>query len=138
VSREARQNLTALAIAALVLILGAIAFSRPGVVLSISDETLADSVARNAGSGFGAVVPPRCRPRGEGWRCNVSVEIGGSSSTRRYQVDLAWDGCWTGSRPERKRGRENVSGSEREGGKRTGSESEEDDTLSGCVSLIDF
>jgi hypothetical protein len=131
VTRETRQNLTALAIAAVVVLLVVIAFSRPGAVLPISDETLADSVARNAGSAFGAIVPPRCRAeRGDRWRCLVSVEDGGTSATRRYEVEVGWDGCWSGTRPSRERGR-------RSPAKREPQESEEV-LLSGCVSLMDY
>lgn len=131
VSREARQNLTALAIAAVVVALVVVGFSRPGAVLPISDETLADSVARNAGSAFGAIVPPRCRAeRGDRWRCLVSVEDGGTSATRRYEVEVGWDGCWRGTRPspERRQG----SRGERE------RQVSEEVLLSGCVSLVDY
>jgi hypothetical protein len=131
VSRETRQNLTALGIAAVVLLLVVIAFSRPGAVLPISDETLADSVARNAGSAFGAIVPPRCRAeRGDRWKCLVSVEDGGTSATRRYEVEVGWDGCWRGTRPSRE-------GDGRARGKRERQEDEEV-LLSGCVSLVDY
>ena len=130
-SREARQNLTALAIAAAVVLIIVVAFSRPGAVLPISDETLADSVARNAGSAFGAIVPPRCRAeRGDRWRCLVSVDDGGTSATRRYEVEVGWDGCWRGTRPGRER-------DGRSGGRRE-READQQVLLSGCVSLVDY
>jgi hypothetical protein len=104
VSTEARRNLIALAVAALVLLVFAAFAFRPGVLLPITNNAVADSLALSS-----HIHNVRCHNASEGFRCTARFDSSSGKTTRHMLVHVGWDGCWrsrdvTGRHPERDSG----------------------------------
>jgi hypothetical protein len=104
VSEEARRNLIALGIVAVILAVFAAFAIRPGVLLPVTDHAVADSVelADDAHS-------VRCIHTHGAFRCVGKVGSFSDVSTLHLVVHVGWDGCWqsvdvTSEHPERDSG----------------------------------
>jgi hypothetical protein len=83
-SAEARRNVIALGIAAVILAAFAALSWRPAAILPVTDHAVASSLSQpNA----------ECLHADEGFRCVVHDPLS-SDAPRTLSVRVGWDGCW--------------------------------------------
>ena len=89
-SQEARRNVTALLIAAFVVLLFAAFALRPAAVLPVTDQAVADSLSSATDA-----LHADCLHATDGFRCVVRIARDSNPAAQhRVLIDVDWDGCW--------------------------------------------